>query len=129
MAEDEAVANMKAQVAKLPYKTHFGPEEHADEILDTWQRERIVKKVQNIALKQQVRDKVRKEKLHVVNNIEQEHKEFLDNHACMDEKVRKRQQSREYVTKYWRDQMKEKEGHIKMEKEADKAYHILPTDI
>lgn len=50
---------------KIPHKTHLGPEEHADEIIDSWQRDRIMKKVQNIALKQQVRDKVKKKALHV----------------------------------------------------------------
>jgi hypothetical protein len=32
------------------------------------------------------------------------------------------------VTKYWREQMKEKEGHVIKEKEADRAYHILPKE-
>lgn len=47
----------------------------------------------------------------------------------MNEEVIKRQKSREYVTKYWREQMKEKAKHAIKEKEADKAYTFLPTDI
>jgi len=129
MEQDKESAGIAKLISRMPVKTHFGPEETEDQILDSWQRDRLMKKEQNYHLNAQMKDK--SETRSVVKKAfkEIEHDQYLTNHAEMKEQQEMRVRAKQDVTQFWRDQVAQKNVLTQKERDAAAAYKKLPTDI
>lgn len=64
-----------------------------------------------------------------MHDVEREHAQYIQNNKDMEALRADKEKSHEDVSKFWQQQMEQRKIHVDKEKEADRAYTILPKDV